>query len=66
MANYIVQEQEDGKYSTRREGADRNQSTGDGIQDSVLVAEALAHKTGGGTVTVKDKNGNVVKQKEVD
>ena len=66
MANYNIYEQDDGTYNTQKEGAKRNQSNGDGKQDSYLTAQALAHNSGGGTVTQYDKNGKIIRQKEVD
>ncbi len=66
MPNYEIQKQNDGTYTTIKEGGKQPTSTGDGIRDSMLTAEALIHKHGGGTITVKDENGTVIKTKEVD
>ncbi|MBP5747740.1 MAG: hypothetical protein J6W63_05170 [Treponema sp.] len=66
MADYECREQDDGTFDTRKVGASRNQSNGDGKQDSWLTAQALAHNSGGGTVTQYDRNGNVIRSKDVD
>lgn len=66
MANYNIYQQADNTFNTRKESANRNQSTGDGKQDSWLAAQALAHNSGGGTVTQYDKFGNIIRQKYID
>ena len=65
MANYIITENDAGAFDTKREGASRNSSNGDGKQDSWQQGQHLVHTSGGGTVSQYDKNGNLIREKYV-
>ncbi|MBR6296680.1 MAG: DUF2188 domain-containing protein [Treponema sp.] len=66
MANYNIYEQDNDTFVTKKEGASKASSSGDGKQDSWQQGQYLAHTSGGGTVTQYDKNGNIIRQKYVD
>ena len=66
MANYNVIEDENGRFTTWKEGAKQPTSRDDGKNDSWSQAIGYAYNSGGGHVAQYDKDGNLIREKEVD